>query len=335
MQFDQLKRREFITLLGGAAAAQSILWPLAARAQQPAKPVIGFLSSTAEAPLHDQVAAFREGIKESGYVEGQNVAIDYRWAEGQYDRLPAMAADLVVRGAAVIVALAQPAAAAAKAATSAVPIVFVMGADPVKLGLVKSLSRPGGNVTGVSFLINALGGKRLQVIRELVPTASTIGLLVNVNDPGSEPDRQDVQQVAGTLGQKLRVLNAGNGQDLEAAFATMVREQISALIVSPDALFTSRRDQIVELAARHAVPTIYYLREAVAAGGLMSYGTSLTDAHRLAGAYTGRILKGARADELPVQQSTKFEFVINLKTAKTLGLTVPPSLLATADEVIE
>jgi ABC-type uncharacterized transport system substrate-binding protein len=325
-----MRRREFITLLGGAAA----MWPVAAWAQQPA-PVVGVLAAPASEPLRNQITAFRQGMSQSGYIEGENVTVEYRWAEGHYDRLPAMADELIASGAAVIVALAPAAAAAAKAGTATIPIVFVIGADPVELGLVRSLNEPGGNITGVNFLINALGGKRLQLIRELVPTANAIGLLVNPSAPGADLDHQETEKVAATIGQKIVALSASSERDFEGVFTTIARERVGALIVSPDALFTSRREQLVALAARYAVPTIYHLREAAAAGGLMSYGTSITDAHRLAGSYTGRILKGERPDRLPVQQSTRFELVINLRTAKTLSLTIPDKLLALADEVIE
>jgi putative ABC transport system substrate-binding protein len=325
-----MRRREFIALLGGAAAE----WPGAARTQQQIQ-LVGVLAAPALEPLRDEITAFRQGLKEVGYVEGENVMVEYRWAEGQYDRLPAMANDLIARRVAVILALAPAAAAAAKAATTTTPIVFVIGADPIKLGLVRSLNRPDGNITGVNFLINALGGKRLQLIRELVPASNTIGLLVNQSAPGTDLDRQEVENFAATIGQKIAVISAKSDSDFEEVFRAIVRERIRGLIVSPDALFTSRREQLVALAARYAVPTIYHLREAAVAGGLISYGTSLKDAHRLAGTYIGRILKGESLDQLPVQQSTRFELVINLKTAKVLGLTIPPSLLATADEVIE
>jgi putative tryptophan/tyrosine transport system substrate-binding protein len=322
------RRRAFIKLLGGAAA-----WPLMAYPRD--IPVIGILAAPAAGPLHDQMAAFRLGLSQSGFEEDRNVAIEYRWAEGHYDRLPMMADDLVGRGVAVIVALAPAAAVAAKASTATIPIVFVIGADPVELRLIRSLNQPGGNVTGVNFLINALGGKRLQLIRELVPTAGTVGLLVNPSAPGTDIDRQEAEQVAKTVGQKILVVNATTERDFEAAFARLARERVGALVISPDALFTTNRVQLVALAAHHSLPTIYHLREAVAAGGLMSYGTSITDAHRLAGAYTGRILKGEKAADLPVQQSTKFELVINLRTARALSLNVPDKLLALADEVIE
>jgi putative ABC transport system substrate-binding protein len=284
-------RREFITLLGGAAAA----WPLAARAQPQSKPVVGILGAPAREPLRDQIAAFRQGMTQFGYVEGENVLIEYRWAEGKYERLPDMANDLITRRASVIVALAPAAATVAKAATSTIPIIFVIGADPVELGLVRSLNQPGGNATGVNFLINALGGKRLQLIRELVPDATAIGLLVNPSAPGADLDQHEAERVAETVGQKLVVLSAGSGDDFKSAFATIARERVGALIISPDALFTSRRSQLVALAASYRVPTIYHLREAASIGGLMSYGTSITDAHRRAGAYTGRILNRAGA----------------------------------------
>ena len=325
-----MKRRDFIAGLVGAAA-----WPGAGKAQTATLPTVGVLGAPAPEQIKDQIVAFQRGLKESGYADGENVTVEYRWAEGQYDRLPAMAGELRERGAAVILALAPPAAVAAKAATGTVPIVFVMGADPVALGLVASLNRPGGNVTGVNFLINALGGKRLQLIRELVPTAGTIGLLLNPGSPGNELDERDVLEAARTIGQNVRVFNVASELEFENAFATFRREGVGALIVSPDALFTSRRDQLVALAERQRIPVIYHLRQAAVAGGLMSYGTSITDAHRLAGVYVGRILKGEKAADLPVQQSTKFEFVINLKTAKALSLEMPQKLLAVADEVIE
>ena len=324
-----MRRREFIKLIGSGLLGS----PIAAYAQQ--SPVIGILAAPAAEPLRASIAAFREGLEQSGFIEGQNVEIEYRWAEGEYDRLPAMASDLIGRRVAVVVALAPAAAVAAKAATGTVPIVFVLGADPVSLGLVASLNKPGGNVTGVNFLINALGGKRLQLISELVPTSRAFGLLVNPSAPAADLDRQDAERVAATVGAKILVVNARSESEIESAFTTLKGESIGALIISPDALFTSHRNQLVALAARYAVPTIYHLREAPTAGGLMSYGTSFKDAHRLAGIYSGRILKGEKPADLPVQQSTKFELVINLKTAKSLGLTVPQTLLVAADEVIE
>jgi putative ABC transport system substrate-binding protein len=324
-----MKRREFIELIGAVLVGS----PIAAYAQQ--LPAIGILAAPAAEPLRTSLAAFREGLGQSGFIEAQNVKIEYRWAEGEYERLPVMADDLIGRRVSVIVALAPAAAVAAKKATGTIPIVFVLGADPVNLGLVTSLNKPGGNVTGVNFLINALGGKRLQLISELVPTSRTFGLLVNPSAPAADLDRQDAERVAATVGAKILVVNATSENDLESAFATLVSEKVGALVISPDALFTSRRNQLVALAARYAVPTIYHLSEAATAGGLMSYGTSFKDAHRIAGIYAGRILNGEKPANLPVQQSTKFEFALNLKTAKTLGLDVPPTLLAIADEVIE
>ncbi len=325
-----MRRREFITLFGGMAA-----WPLAASAQQPAMPVIGVLAGPSAGAIRNQIDAFNDGLKQAGFVEGQNLTIEYRWANGQYEKLPAMAVDLVGRQVAAILALAPAAALAAKAATATIPVVFVIGGDPVALGLVSSLNQPGGNVTGVNFLINALGGKRLDLIRELIPDVSEVALLVNPNNPGAELDRRDVEQVAARIGQRLHVVNAQSEDEFEAVFTALHKEGVGALIVSPDALFTSGRSKLVHLAAIQSLPTIFHLREAVLAGGLMSYGTSITEAHRIAGNYVARILKGAKPSELPVQQSTKFEFVINLKTAKSLGLNVPPTLLAIADEVIE
>jgi putative tryptophan/tyrosine transport system substrate-binding protein len=332
MPFDQLKRREFITLLGGAAA----VWPLAARAQQPAMPVVGFLSSRSRNESASAVAAFRQGLIEAGYVEGQNVDIAFRWAEGQYDRLPALAADLAGRQVAVIFATGgNPPAFAAKAATATIPIVFLIGSDPVEFGLVASLSRPGNNVTGVTLFTSLLVAKRMELLRELVPTATTIAFLVNPNNSNAEPDTRVAQTAARSLGQQLVVLSAGTENDIDAAFETLVQQRTNALLVNTDAFFLARRNQFVALAARHAVPTIHDLREFTAAGGLVSYGTNLTDAYRQAGTYIGRILKGERPANLPVVQPTRFDLVINLTTAKALGLTVSPTLLAIADEVIE
>jgi ABC-type uncharacterized transport system substrate-binding protein len=326
-----MRRRTFIRLLGGAAVA----WPLAARAQQPAMPVIGFLISASPDTYAPMVAAFRQGLKETGYIEGQNVAIEYRWAEGQFDRLPAMAADLVRRNATVIAALGPPAALAAKAATSTIPIVFVTGSDPVQAGLVASLNRPGGNVTGVYLLLIGLEGKRLGLLRDLVPHVKLTGLLINPRSPDSEAQSRALQAAARGVGQQILVVEAGSDGEFDAAFAALAQRQAGALVVAADIFFTARRERIVALVARLAIPAIYELREFAVAGGLMSYGTSLLDGYYQNGVYVGRILKGAKASDLPVLQSTKFEFVINLKTAKALGLEVPPGLSATADEVIE
>ena len=297
-------------------------------------PVIGFLRSTSAANSTQFVTAFRQGLVEAGFVEGQNVAIAYRWAENQLDRLPALAVDLVRLPAAVIVVNA-PAAIAAKDATTTVPIVFMTGSDPVKDGLVASLNRPGGNVTGVSFLVGSLGSKRLELLRQLVPRATTIGILVNLTSPEAEAERKDLQAAAQAIGQQLIILDVGSDRDIETAFATFVQSGAGALLAGSGPFLTSHREQLVALAARYTLPMTYDAREFVAAGGLMSYGTSITDAYRQVGIYTGRILKGEKPADLPVMQSTKFEFVINLKTAKSLGLEIPPTLLALADEVIE
>ena len=327
-----MRRREFITLLGGAAAT----WPLAARAQNPAMPVIEFLDSGEPAGMEANLTGFRRGLSETSYTEGQNLAIDYRWAEGHLDRLPALAADLVRRPVAVIAATRTSAPGlAAKAATSTIPIVFQTGSDPVKDGLVASLNRPGGNVTGASRLSTDLIPKRLGLMAELVPKMTAIALLVNPAGHQSVAQVHEMQEPTRALGLQLHVVNASTEHELDTAFAAIVQSGADALIVAINPLFIARREQIVALAQRHAVPVIFAERESVMAGGLMSYAASFTDSFRQVGVYVGRILKGASPADLPVQQPVRFELVINLKTAKALGLTVPPSLLTTADEVIE
>jgi putative tryptophan/tyrosine transport system substrate-binding protein len=325
-----VKRRAFITLLGGAAAA----WPLAGRAQQPAMPVVGFVNAgSSDAPL---AAAFRKGLNEAGYVEGRNVAIEYRWAEGQYDRLPALAAELARRQPAVIAAMGGDAPGlAAKGATATIPIVFAATSDPVKTGLVASLNRPDRNLTGVTFLLNVIAAKQLEVLQEAVPKPGAIGFLVNPTLPETEAAVTEVRAAAQVLGHELLVANASSEREIDVAFAMLAQRRAGALLVGNDVFFYSRREQIVALAARHAIPAIYVVREYAQAGGLMSYGTDVNDAQRLAGVYVGRILQGAKPTDLPVQQAVKVELVLNMKTAKTLGITFPLSLLGRADEVIE
>jgi putative tryptophan/tyrosine transport system substrate-binding protein len=327
-----MRRRAFIALLGGAAAS----WPLAARAEKTAMPVVGFLSSRSADESEHLVAAFRSGLQtEGGYVEGQNVAIQYRWAEGQYDRLPELVADLVRRGIAVIVSAGgEPSALAAKAATSTIPIVFSVGGDPVKSGLVASISHPGGNLTGISLLTEAPEGKRLGLLKELAPQASVFGVLIDPNFP-HEAQMQDVREAARAIGRQVEFANAGNDRELEAAFATLVERHATALLVTAAPFFDTRRVRIVALAAQFRLPAIYQFRDYVVAGGLMSYGISIADGYRQLGVYTGQILKGAKPADLPVYQSIKFELAINLKTANALGVKISDNLLSIADEVIE
>jgi putative ABC transport system substrate-binding protein len=326
-----MKRRAFIRLIGAAAAG----WPIIARAQQPALPVIGVLSGRSLEDSKEFMAAFGQGLNEAGFFEHRNVAIEYRWAENHVDRLPALAAELVRQQVTVILAVGGvPPTQAAKATTSTIPIVFVVGGDPIKLGLVASLNRPGGNVTGVTILSGALTAKRLELLRELRPQAS-VACLVNPSSPEAEAQLTDIREAVHTTGKEVRLLSVSNDHDLDAAFATLIREQIGGLLLANDALFVGRREQIVALAARHAIPTMYFLREFAAVGGLMSYGNSLADAYHRVGISTGRILRGVKPADLPVEQAVKIELVLNLKTAKALGLEIPPMLLARADEVIE
>jgi putative ABC transport system substrate-binding protein len=325
-----MRRREFISLLGGTAA-----WPVVARAQQPAMPVIGFLSGVSPGPFAQRLAAFRQGLSETGTIAGSNVAIEYRWAEGQYDRLPTLATDLVGRRVVVIVAYTDRAALAAKAATTTIPIVFLIGSDPIKLGLVTGLARPGENITGVSWFGVDLEPKQLSLIHELVPNATVIALLVDLNSPSAASLVSQMQTAARVLGVQLFVLSVRTPSDIDMAFASLVRERAGALVVGAGAFLVSRRDQIIALAARHAIPAIYGFREYSADGGLISYGNDIPDAFRRAGIYTGRILKGDRPADLPVQRATKFELVINLKTAKALGLDVPLRFQQLADDVID
>jgi len=309
------------------------VWQIAARAQQPTVPLLGLLTGSGQDDRW--LGALRHGLKELGYIEGRNVAIKHRSADGHFDRLPALAAELAADPAALIIAIAPSAALAAKAATASIPIVFMTGADPVELGLVSSLNRPNGNVTGINFLVKTLAAKRLELLRELVPGATLIGFFSNPTNPASEPEIRDVQDASRALGLQLQIMHASSESGIETAFASFAQQHIAAVLVAGDSFFLSRRDQLIAAAARHAIPTSYQLREFVAAGGLISYGTDLIDAYRLTGIYAGRILKGAKPADLPVQQSVKFELAINSKTAKALGLAVPPSLLAIADKVIE
>jgi len=327
-----MRRRDFIKGVVGSATT----WPFAVRAQQPATPVIGFLSARSPDEAASTVGAFRQGLGESGYFEGKNVTIEYRWAEGRYDRLPALSTDLVSRDVAVIAATGgDPAAFAAKAATAKIPIVFTIGGDPVKLGLVASLNKPGGNVTGVTFIFAELGTKRLELLRQIVPTATAIAMLVNPYFPPTQAEVSDVQAAASTVGLQLKILNASTERQIDDAFATIVQQKADALIVGIDPFLIGQRDQLAQLAARHAIPAMYFSREFVEAGGLMSYGPAFANGYRQAGVYAGEILRGAKPAEMPVLRPTSFAFFINVRTAKALGIKVSPMLLAIADEVIE
>jgi putative ABC transport system substrate-binding protein len=326
-----MRRREFITLLGGGAAT----WPFAARAQQPVMPVIGYLNPTPPDLSGDRLAAFRQGLKDTGYIEGENVSIVYRWAGNQSDRMPELASELMRRKVSVIAASTPPAALAAKAASKTIPIVFLVPEDPVKFGLVTSLARPGGNLTGVNFFVAELAAKRLGILHELIPAAGRVGVLIDPTFPSAESEQHDVETAARSIGLEINVLNATNNRAIDAASAAFVRERLDALYVGSGPLFSSRRVHVVSLAMRHAIPAIYNVRQYPEVGGLISYGASITDAYRQVGVYTGRILMGAKPADLPVVQSNKLELVINAQTARILGLTIPPSLLAIADEVIE
>ena len=327
-----MKRREFITLLGGAAAS----WPVVARAQQVRAPVVGFLNPGSSSESGDRTAAFRTGLNDNGYVDGQNITIEYRWAEGHYDRLPALAAELVRRSVAVIVtAGGNPPTFAAKAATTTIPIVFLIGQDPVESGLVTNFSRPDGNLTGISIFTTLLTAKRQELMRELIPSNSLVAILVNPTNGATPSDIKNAQVVAGKMGQKIQVLPAGSDREIEEAFAIIIKDKIGGLVVQGDPLFTNRRDYLVLLTTRHTIPTIFAWREFAQSGGLISYGTNLSAAYRQAGVYVGRILKGAKPADLPIQQSAVFELVVNLKAAKALGITIPTAILLRADEVIE
>jgi putative tryptophan/tyrosine transport system substrate-binding protein len=331
MEFDQLRRREFITLLGGAAVVR----PLAARAQQPARPVIGFLSALSEAQTLHLLAAFRRGLREAGFAEASNIAIEFRWADGRFDRLPAMAVELVRRPVDLLLAQSPPAALAAKAATATIPIVFVVGFDPVASGLVASLNQPGGNATGLTLMSLPIGEKRLEILREVAPKSSVIAMLVNPLTPDAVPEIRSVQAAAQSLGLQLRMFNASTPTEVNAAFAAMVEQRPGALLVGTDPFFVDRRKEIVALAAQAGIPAIYPFREFAEAGGLVSYGTNIANSYRQAGIYVGRVLKGAKPADLPVMQPTTFELVINARTARTLGIEIPVTLHVRSDEVIE